>query len=207
MHGFIIYFLNITKRNVTISNIKIKEGDTMEHIILALLYLKSRTIYEIRTKFEGNLGLMYSSSMGSIQAAVKKLLKAGCISYTELVENGKYKKQYSITEAGRERVCQWVNSPFGAAQNKNPELAKLYFMGLSNKENRCSRIREHIASLQEYHSTLELLYEEGRVLNPPEEYGELFPFQLVTIKFGVDSSAFAIEWLSGLAADMEQGKI
>lgn len=179
----------------------------MEHIILALLYLKSRTIYEIRTKFEGNLGLMYSSSMGSIQAAVKKLLKNGCISYTELVENGKYKKQYAITEAGRERVCQWVNAPFGAVQNKNPELAKLYFMGLSDKENRCNRIRDYITSLEEYHTALELLYEEGRALNPPEEYAELFQFQLTTVKFGVDSSAFEIEWLSRLAAELEQEKL
>ncbi len=74
----------------------------MDHIILALLYLNPRTIYEIRAKFEGNLGLMYSSSMGSIQAAIRKLLKNGYITYTEVVENGKYKKRYQITEGGRE---------------------------------------------------------------------------------------------------------
>lgn len=179
----------------------------MDNIILALLYLKSRTIYEIRAKFEGGLGLMYSSSMGSIQAALKKLLKAGCITYTELVENGKYKKQYSITEAGRQQVGQWANSSFGTVQNKNPELAKLYFMGLSDKENRCSRIREYISSLEEYHAALELIYEEGRAWNPAEEYAELFQFQLATLKFGLDSTAFEIEWLSRLAANLEQENI
>lgn len=178
----------------------------MDNIILALLYLKNRTIYEIQARFEGNLNLMYSSSMGSIQAAVKKLLKTGCITYNEIVENGKYKKQYIITEIGRERFLQWVNEPFGKAQNKNPELAKLYFMGLSDKENRCNRIREYINSLKKYHTTLELIYEEGKALNPAEEYAELFQFQFTTVKFGVDSTAFEIEWLSQLVADMEQDR-
>lgn len=175
----------------------------MDYIILALLYLQSRTIYEIRAKFEGDFGLMYSSSMGGIQAAVKKLLKTGCITYTELVENGKYKKQYSITETGRTSMLQWINSPFGTAQNKNPELAKLYFMGLSDAENRCGRIREYITALKQYHAALELIYKEGMDLEPTEEYSELFRFQLVTVKFGVDSSAFEIEWLTRLLVDLE----
>ena len=68
----------------------------MDHIILTLLYLNPRTIYEIRAKFEGNLGLMYSSSMGSIQAAVKKLLNTGDICFTEIVEKGRHKKIYSL---------------------------------------------------------------------------------------------------------------
>lgn len=176
----------------------------MDHIILALLYLQSRTIYEIRAKFEGDFGLMYSSSMGSIQAAVKKLLRTGCITYTELIEHGKYKKQYNITDEGRKTMLHWVNSPFGTAQNKNPELAKLYFMGLSDKESRCRRIREYITSLKQYHTALELIYKEGMDLEPPKEYSDLFRFQLVTVKFGVDSSAFEIEWLTRLLSDLEQ---
>ncbi|ERT59299.1 hypothetical protein HMPREF1253_0593 [Peptoniphilus sp. BV3C26] len=35
---------------------------------------------------------MYSTSMGSIQAAIKKLLNCGYIKYEEAIENGRYKK-------------------------------------------------------------------------------------------------------------------
>ena len=161
----------------------------MDHIILALLYLNPRTIYEIRAKFEGNLGLMYSSSMGSIQ---------------EVVENGKYKKRYQITEGGREQFSCWINSPFGSAQNRNPELAKLYFMGLSDPQTRIERIQDYIASLKEYHAALELIYQEGEAMHPPEEYAELFQFQLVTVRFGMDSVAFEIEWLCRLVTEIEE---
>lgn len=176
----------------------------MDHIILTLLYLNPRTIYEIRAKFEGNLGLMYSSSMGSIQAAIRKLLKNGYITYTEVVENGKYKKRYQITEGGREQFSCWINSPFGSAQNRNPELAKLYFMGLSDPQTRIERIQDYIASLKEYHAALELIYQEGEAMHPPEEYAELFQFQLVTVRFGMDSVAFEIEWLCRLVTEIEE---
>ena len=76
----------------------------MDNIILGLLLLQSRTIYQLRERISQGLNLMYSSSMGSIQAAVKKLLNNKHISYKEVVENGKYKKIYSITDRGRQET-------------------------------------------------------------------------------------------------------
>ena len=67
----------------------------MDNIILGLLLLSSRTIYQLRERIDKGLNMMYSSSMGSIQAAIKKLLNCGYIQYEEAVENGKYKKIYS----------------------------------------------------------------------------------------------------------------
>ena len=64
----------------------------MDNIILGLLILESRTIYRLRERIKKGMDLMYSSSMGSIQAAIKRLLDRGYISYSERVENGKYKK-------------------------------------------------------------------------------------------------------------------
>ena len=66
--------------------------------MLGLLLLSDRTIYGLRDRIGKGLHLMYSSSMGSIQAAVKKLLNTGDICFTEIVEKGRHKKIYSITD-------------------------------------------------------------------------------------------------------------
>ena len=73
----------------------------MDNIILGLLLMCNRTIYQLRDRISKGINLMYSSSMGSIQAAVKKLLNCGYISYEEIIDNGKYKKIYCITESGK----------------------------------------------------------------------------------------------------------
>lgn len=175
----------------------------MDKIILALLLMRNRTIYDIREKFENRLNLMYSSSMGSIQAAIKKLLSEEMIVFSECVENGRRKKLYQITERGRREFYEWINSPFKSAQSKNPDLAKLYFMGLSDPENRRERIKAYISSLEEYRRALREIYQEGVNLSPPDEYAELYRFQLITVRYGVDSVGFEIRWLKKLLTELE----
>ena len=43
----------------------------MDHIILGLLLLSNRTIYQLHERIEKGLHMMYSSSMGSILSVVK----------------------------------------------------------------------------------------------------------------------------------------
>ena len=83
----------------------------MDNIILGLLLMCNRTIYQLRERIDKGINLMYSSSMGSIQAAIRKLLNCGFISYEEIVDNGKYKKVYCITESGRQYFFEWINAP------------------------------------------------------------------------------------------------
>ena len=49
----------------------------MDNIILGILLLSSRTIYQLRERIGKGFNMMYSSSMGSIQAAIKKLVNCG----------------------------------------------------------------------------------------------------------------------------------
>ena len=84
---------------------------------------------------------MYSSSTGSIQAAIKKLLNNGYIDYRDIQDNGKKKKEYYITDAGRREFNNWINSPIDSAGIKCPELSKIYFMGFSKQENRFENTR------------------------------------------------------------------
>ena len=117
----------------------------MENIILGLLLLQSRTIYQLRKRINNGLNLMYSCSTGSIQAAIKKLLRSGYISVKEINENGKLKKLYSITADGKKQFDLWVNSPIDSNLSKNPELTKIYFMGFAEKESRIKLLENHIA--------------------------------------------------------------
>ena len=116
----------------------------MDYMILGILLLGNRTIYQLRERVNKGLHLMYSSSMGSIQAAVKKLQSGGFIRYEETVENGKYKKIYSITESGKQHFSEWVNSPIEAYGTKNPELGKVYFMGFSEEKNRKRNLEKYL---------------------------------------------------------------
>lgn len=170
----------------------------MDTIILGLLLLSSRTIYQLRERIDKGLNLMYSSSMGSIQAAVKKLLDSGYIDYKEIVENGKYKKIYSITESGKQFFFIWINSPIDSQHSKNPELAKLYFMGFSDVNCREDSIKAHINYLNEQYLALNAICEEADSVKYPDEHKDIFVYQLACARYGRDLMKFNIDWYKKL---------
>lgn len=179
----------------------------MDNIILGLLILKSRTIYELRERVDKGLNLMYSNSTGSIQAALKKLLAGGYISFNETEENGRRKKVYSITESGRRCFFNWVNSPMGEGGMKSPELVKIYFMGFSDKSAREKNIESHIEVLKAQRKILNEICRQGENADVPPEGKDIFKFQLVTARYGRDFLEFNIKWYEGLLSEIRSEKI
>lgn len=179
----------------------------MDHIILGLLLLCDRTIYQLRERINKGINLMYSSSMGSIQAAVKKLLHNGYIDYEEIIDHGKYKKVYHITQAGKQHFYEWINAPIEKQNPKSPELAKVYFMGFSDKKNRENSIRQHVVYLKEQYAALEVICKEAENVDIPKEHMDIFNYQLVSALYGKDLIKFNINWFEGLLKKMRSGEI
>lgn len=179
----------------------------MDYIILGLLLLKSRTIYQLRERIDKGLNIMYSSSMGSIQAAVKKLLNNGYIQYREIVENGKYKKIYSVTESGKQHFFEWVNMPMGTQNSKNPELAKLYFMGFSSREKRKESLQKYISQLKEQYDALDVICKEGENASVSDEDKDIILYQLAAARYGRDFMEFNIKWYQNLLDEMRSEKV
>jgi len=166
----------------------------MDNIILGLLLLSSRTIYQLRERVSKGLNLMYSDSMGSIQAALKKLLKYGYIQYEETADNGKHKKIYHITDSGKQHFFDWVNSPMSIQSSKNPELAKLYFMGFSEEENRAEILKNYISQLKEQYLALDAVCKDGDELKRSGQLNDIGFYQLASARYGRDLMVFNIEW-------------
>ena len=175
----------------------------MDNIILGLLLLENRTIYQLRERIRKGMDLMYSSSMGSIQAAIKKLLNHGHISYEERVENGKCKKIYSITDSGKHCFFEWLNSPFEAQGAKNPELVKVYFMGFSDKASRKINVEKYLSHLTERYHALNAICEEANSIVVTEESKDIIFYQLATARYGRDFMKFNMEWYKKLINEME----
>lgn len=179
----------------------------MDNIILGLLFLCNRTVYELRERIDKGLNLMYSSSMGSIQAAVKKLLHCGYIDYEETVENRKYKKVYRITESGKQQFLRWVNTPIAAQGVRCPELVKVYFMGFSEKENREASIQNYISFLKEQYCALEMICAEAKTVTVPANGKDILNYQLASAFYGRDLYKFNIDWFENLLHKMRDGEI
>ena len=197
----------------------------MDKIILGILMLHRMTAYELRNFIKNNFKSMYSDSLGSIQAALKKLFELEMVTFEELVEKGVNKKRYSITEAGQETLIEWIKIPINTSKTKNYDFGKLFFMGYVSKKDQKTLIDKIILSLEEEYEALKKLKEsidadeeseeiknylltdieyKERIKNLDkgkeliENIREISKFTLATLDYGIDVTAFNIEWFKKL---------
>ncbi len=140
---------DVTYSNIANRYINDKEVISTDHIILSLLLIKSMNVYEIRLYIQHSLSTVCSDSLGSIQAAIKKLLSMRSIEVYEYVENGKLKKQYSITPNGVEQFTAWISTPMNLQKVRNMEEGKFFFLGMASKETRIRSLQGYIDSMLE----------------------------------------------------------
>ena len=197
----------------------------MDKIILGILMLRRMTAYEIRNVIKNNFKSMCSDSLGSIQSALKKLFELKMVTYEELVEKGVNKKRYAITDVGQEALIEWIKIPVDTSKTKNLDFGKLLFMGYVSKSDQKKLIDKIILSLEREYTELKKLkesivaeeeiatlenylftdieYEERiRRLNNgndiSENIKEISKFTLATLDYGIDMTAFNIEWFKKL---------
>ena len=187
----------------------------MEKLILGILMLKKLTVYEIRAIIRTKFQSMCSDSLGSIQSAIKRLLEAEMVTFSEYVEKSVNKKRYSITEKGRKEFMQWLQIPADISNSKNMELGKVLFMGMLSTEERSSLIDGIIAKLEKDLDELLIIRsattdeEKAQLLKywkaNPEYYGFVYEkskqiedYQYLTLEYGIDITKFNIEWFKSL---------
>lgn len=197
----------------------------MDKIILGILMLHRMTAYELRNFIKNNFKSMYSDSLGSIQAALKKLFELEMVTFEELVEKGVNKKRYSITETGWEALIEWIKIPINTSKTKNYDFGKLFFMGYVSKKDQKTLIDKIILSLEEEYEALKKLKQSIDVEEESEEIEnylltdieykeriknldkgkelienirEISKFTLATLDYGIDVTAFNIEWFKKL---------
>ena len=197
----------------------------MDKIILGILMLHRMTTYELRNVIRNNFKSMCSDSLGSIQAALKKLLMSEMVTFEELVEKGVNKKRYSITDIGQKTLIEWIRVPIDISKTKNLDIGKLLFMGYISKNEQKNLIDKIIHSLEKEYTSLKKLREsihiekeretlkdhllkdteyQERIKNLNKENDiyenikEISKFTLATLDYGIDITAFNIEWFKKL---------
>lgn len=184
----------------------------MDIIILGLLMLQNCTMYELKKVIETNFTNISSSSIGSMQAAVKKLLSKNMISFSEYVEDSVNKKVYKITDEGKKYFSSSISEPM-IYKEKNMELSKFFFMGFAQKSKRLELIEAYIAELKKELATLEqiksatgtqpefdedylsMLKQKGAVeIQTVSDMQEIAFYQLAMLDLSIDKIKFEIQW-------------
>lgn len=86
-------------------------------------------------------------------------------------------------------------------------MAKLYFAGQAERKGLVERVGKYAEILKAEAEALDKVVAEGERLKQAGEAGEVFVFQLLTVKYNADMLRFEAEWFGKAAKLMEQGTV
>jgi Predicted transcriptional regulators len=170
----------------------------LEYIILGFLMYGERSGYDLKQNMARSTSNFFDASFGSIYPALKKLEGKGFINSMEIVEGGKYKKLYAISEGGKSEFRNWLEQPLEFSRIKPDHLIKVFFYGFLPKETVRGKLEAFIKEVEQVLNGLK--EHEGEV----KEKADFFQFS--TLLFGLDYYKFVINWSTGLLKELGEMK-
>ena len=169
----------------------IQDHSKTAYVILGMLALGKRTGYEIKSLVDVSTRFFWAASYGQIYPELKRLEQAGLISGEDDSSDGRRRRAYELTPAGREALDDWLTSGQPLVRELRHEgMLKLFFSDVLAPEQRVEQIRR---MRDEHQGVLEALRAlEPQVKAASEEQGQRMCY--ATLQWGLAYQEFQIEW-------------
>jgi DNA-binding PadR family transcriptional regulator len=126
----------------------------MRYPFLAILALGPAHGYELKQSLERSFGaLLPPLNAGQVYTTLARLERDGLVSADEVEDDSRGKRIYTITDAGRAALEEWVDQPTAGARLKDEFFTKLVLAGLTELSDPQVLIdhqrREYLQSLRD----------------------------------------------------------
>lgn len=167
----------------------------MDFCILGLLIMMPRSSYGLRQAFTQTLSLFYASSLGAVQATVKKLLGSGFIELSPGLPNPRGTKIWRVTPTGRAWFLSEMTADIAPGRLEETALARYHFLGLvPDSPGRCAVLELIVAHIEVASRGLDALQEHFQTMEIPEAFQDLAHYQQDTLDYGIKSHRHGLEW-------------
>ncbi|MFS0723051.1 helix-turn-helix transcriptional regulator [Paenibacillus sp. 1P07SE] len=176
----------------------------MVYVILGFLMIRALTQYDLKQALSREVSPFYSPSLGSIQAALKKLEAAGYVVPETQADGRRKKKLYTITASGREALRAWMLASIAQDRLETDVGTKLFFLGLMAPAERLAIIRDIVQQLELVAALYEQteLAESARSVDTP--YRDIARYQLKTLSLGLLQHRSMLEGLRQVLTELEE---
>lgn len=158
----------------------------LDYIILGFLLHSEMSGYDIKRFMQTSTANFYEASFGSIYPMLGKMEQSGLVSSNEFVEGGKYRKLYSITDAGRKAFLEWLEQPIELNRDKHTHLVRIFFYGWLKPEKVRELVGAYISAME---AELGKLKELEEMIKPHTGF-----YEFSTLDFGKGYYEFNIDW-------------
>jgi DNA-binding PadR family transcriptional regulator len=162
------------------------------YVILGILSIEpNKSGYDIRKAVESSVGYFWSESYGQIYPTLKQLAAEGLVVPSKPASSPKLRQGYSLTDAGRVCLRDWLATPFQNDPPRNEFLLKLFF----GREAAPGVAIAHVRNLQQKNEQmLATMLQIEAFAHAPSTQNPHQPYWMLTLSLGIALTRAAIEW-------------
>ncbi|MFI5588681.1 PadR family transcriptional regulator [Amycolatopsis sp. NPDC051758] len=169
---------------------------SLRHAVLGLLDEHPMSGYDLLKRFEQAMSNVWAATQSQLYGELGKLETAGLIRVH--AEGPRGRKEYELTDAGREELRHWLVEVEPNRVTRNESLLRVYFLGAVGPE----RAREYLANLGE---TGRRRSERLTELDAAIDWGDDDPslYGRLVLEWGKRFSAMQQEWAEWAVKQVE----
>lgn len=161
------------------------------YVILGMLSLGKKTGYEIKSLVDVSTRFFWAASYGQIYPELKRLEQSGLIRGERDASDGRRRKAYELTDAGREALHEWLTSDEPNLRELRHEgILKLFFSDVLGPEDQLEQIRR---IRRDHEAVRDRLREIEPGAREADEAKGL-RFTLLTLDWGISYQDAIIDW-------------
>jgi len=167
-------------------------------VILGLIASHPRSGYDIKAMVDKSTRFFWAASYGQIYPELKRLAERGLIEGSDHSQGERPRTAYSITEAGREALGEWMASGEMTHELRDEALLKLFFSGQASRDELIAVLE---TKREEHLDALEKFREIEPFAAAAEDFGPL-----MVLRYGQAYNDFAVEWCERTLKELNEGK-
>ena len=161
--------------------------------ILGMLSFQPMSGYDLKLFADKSISHFYwSPAKSQIYAELRRLKNAGLVTEQHIEqENRPDKRVYAITDSGRTRLAEWIDSSdFEQDVFKSSVMLKVFFGGSTKPESLIRLLKQNMAFEKDLLANLHEM--ERKCMEAGDEYDALF--SLITIRGGIHFTEASVKW-------------
>lgn len=174
----------------------------MEFAALGFLMYRPLSMYDLKKAMERSTQHFLSASFGTLHPLLRKLEGQGLVTSETQVANGRNKKVFTITPAGRSRFVEWLGQDVMAERVSDPRLLRLFFLGHLDRGERQELLKRFLDQMEAAALELEQLQAQVAGAAIPPGWEDHMAYQLSTLEFGIAHHRFVKDWYQAKLAAM-----
>jgi DNA-binding PadR family transcriptional regulator len=168
---------------------------------LGLLANAPASGYDLLREFEKSLANVWPATQSQLYGELNKLADAGLIEVSSIGPRGR--KEYRITDAGRDELRRWVANPADDPPFRSPTLLRVFLLGALPDE----QARAHMEAMAK-NSDAEIARLEQLRDSIEWSDGDSLFYGRAALEYGLRMNAMQAEWArSVIGAIEERGRL